>query len=151
MDEVKAHIDLHLKHYKRSQLVVPDDLLKFGKDEADVRDLYEYAVGKGISLRDDSPMVGWYVKKYMDTWTISHPQFYDPLYLKKPIVFELQHYGSVKDGGHWLGKNGADVIPSLGVSGAHDLPQCHRDHARHVHWLSRIRGRVSAGKPRPGR
>ncbi|MFZ5833434.1 MAG: hypothetical protein ACOY3P_25385 [Planctomycetota bacterium] len=118
VDEVKAHVDLYLKHYKHAQLVAPDDLLKYDKDDRDVQSLYEYVVGKGITLRDDSPMVAWYVKTYMDTWTISHPQFYDPLYLQKPIIFELQHYGSVKDDGHWLGKNGANVIPSLGVSGA---------------------------------
>jgi hypothetical protein len=49
---------------------------------------------------------------------VSHPNFYDPLYLTKPVVFELQHYRIVKDDGNWLGKNGSDTISQYGHSGA---------------------------------
>jgi hypothetical protein len=35
-----------------------------------------------------------------------------------PTVYELQHYGHVKNDGNWLGKNGEDTIPGIGVSGA---------------------------------
>lgn len=54
----------------------------------------------------------------LKTWSVSHPQFYDPLYLKKPIVFELQHYGMVKKDGNWIGKNGSEIIAKYGYSGA---------------------------------
>ncbi len=118
VEEVKANIDVHLRNYKHAQLVVTDDLLYYHKDEADVQELYDYATGHGITLRDDSPMVGWYIQKFMDSWTVSHPHFYDPLYLTKPMVHELAHYGSVKRGGCWIGENGKEVIPDLGVSGA---------------------------------
>jgi hypothetical protein len=117
VDEVKANIDVHLRNYKYAQLVVTDDLLYYGKEDDEVQELYDYAVSNGITLRDDSPMVGWYVQKYMDTWTISHPRFYDPLYLQKPVVFELSHYNSVKRS-YWMGRNGRDILPELGVSGA---------------------------------
>jgi hypothetical protein len=63
-------------------------------------------------------MVDYYVQKYLKTWAISHPYLYDPLYISKPIVFELQHYGSVKRDGNWLGKNGLDKIEKYGYSGA---------------------------------
>ena len=116
--EVKANMDVFLKNYKKSQLIVTDDLLYYGKPEADVKTLYNYTVSKDISLRDDSPLVDWYIDKNLDTWSVSHPQFYDPLYLKKPIVFELQHYGDVKKDGNWLGKNGAEKIAKYGYSGA---------------------------------
>ncbi len=118
VEEVRANIDIYLKNYKHSQLVVTDDLLYYDKEEPEVQQLYDYAVSNGITLRDDSPMVGWYVRKYMDTWTISHPHFYDPLYLEKPIILELSHYGSVKRSGYWIGENGREIIPGLGVSGA---------------------------------
>lgn len=119
VDEVKAHIDLHLKNYRHSQLIVTDDLLYYGKPEKEVTELYDYAVSKGISLRDDSPLVDWYLQQNLSTWSVSHPQFYSPLYLKKPIVFELQHYGEVKKDGNWKGTNGKDIIEKYGFSGAH--------------------------------
>jgi len=118
LDEVKANIDIFLKNYKKSQLVCTDDLLYYGKQDADVKTLYQYATSNGISLRDDSPLVDWYVQNNLKTWSISHPQFYDPLYLTKPIVFELQHYGMVKKDGNWQGKNGAEKIAKYGYSGA---------------------------------
>jgi hypothetical protein len=49
---------------------------------------------------------------------VSHPHFYDPLYLDRPIVFELEHYRSVKEKGNWRGRNGAETLPEHGVSGA---------------------------------
>lgn len=118
VEEVKANIDIFLKYYHKSQLVVTDDLLYYGKAEVDVKILLDYAVSNGISLRDDSPLVDWYMDQNMDTWSVSHPQFYDPLYLKKPIVFELQHYGEVKKDGNWLGRNGSGIIAKYGYSGA---------------------------------
>jgi hypothetical protein len=118
LEEVKANIDVHLKHYTRSQLVVTDDLLYWRKPDSTVSQLLDYAVSKGITIRDDSPLVGWYVENYLDTWTVSHPHFYERVYRERPTVFELQHYGSVKRDGNWLGRNGEDTIPGIGVSGA---------------------------------
>lgn len=116
--EVMAHIDLHLKYYKKSQLVVTDDLIYYGKPKEEQLKLLEYAVSRGITLRDDSPLVDWYLQQNPDTWSVSHPHFFDPLYLTKPIVFELQHYHMVKRDGNWKGPNGSEVIPELGYSGA---------------------------------
>jgi hypothetical protein len=118
VSEIKANMDIFLKNFKKSQLVVTDDLLYYGKSDADVKILYDYAVSNGISLRDDSPLVDWYMQQNLTTWSVSHPQFYDQLYLKKPIVFELQHYGTVKKDGNWLGENGADTIAKYKYSGA---------------------------------
>ncbi len=118
MSEVKANMDIYLKNYTKSQLVVCDDLLWYGKPKNEIQELYQYATENGMSLRDDSPMVGSYIQQYLNTWSISHPQFYDPLYLKKPIILETAHYGYVKKNGNWLGKNGETIIPDLKVSGA---------------------------------
>jgi len=118
VEEVKSNIDVYLKNFKKSQLICTDDLLYYGKNDSDVRELYNYAVSNGISLRDDSPLVDWYLQNNLKTWSVSHPQFYDSLYLSKPIVFELQHYGEVKKDGNWIGKNGSDTIKKYGYSGA---------------------------------
>jgi hypothetical protein len=63
-------------------------------------------------------MVEGYIKYYLPTWTLFHPEFYDPLYLQKPIVLETEHYVNIKRNGFWLGKNGEIIIPDLKVSGA---------------------------------
>jgi len=118
VSEVKANADVFLRNYKKSQLVAPDELLWYGKSEAEMKTLLDYITNNGISLRDDSPLVDWYVQQFLPTWTIIHPEFYDPLYLQKPIVFELQHYRIVKKDGNWLGKNGKEKIAGYGYSGA---------------------------------
>ncbi len=118
VEEIKTHMDIHLKHYKHSQLVVTDDLIYWNKPEQDVKELFNYAKTNGFTMRDDSPLVEWYVSNNLDTWSVSHPHFFEELYRSRPTVFELQHYGSVKTDGNWLGRNGEDTIPATGVSGA---------------------------------
>lgn len=118
VEEVKKNMDVYLRHFKESLIVSTDDLLYYGKPEDEVDSLYRYAVDNGMSVRDDSPMVDWYLQRNLDTWSVSHPKFYDPLYKTKPIIVELQHYGMVKNEGNWIGKNGEHVIPKYGYSGA---------------------------------
>jgi hypothetical protein len=117
-DEVKTHIDLHLKHYKKTQLIVTDDLLRSTGSESEKMELYSYAVANGISMRDDSPMVLGLMNNELQTWTVKHPYFFEGVYKTRPTVYELEHYGKVKNHGHWLGLNGQDTIPELDVTGA---------------------------------
>ncbi|MFW5832183.1 MAG: hypothetical protein ACOCVA_08005, partial [Prolixibacteraceae bacterium] len=118
VEEVKAHIGLYLKHYINTQIVVTDDLIYWNKPEEDVNELFEYVKSKNITFRDDSPLVDWYVQQNPDTWSVSHPHFFEAVYKKLPTVFELQHYSTVKKDGNWLGKNGSEIIPEINVSGA---------------------------------
>ncbi len=118
VDEVKTHMQIYLKHYRHSLLVVTDDLLYWNKPDEEVKELLEFAKSNGFSLRDDSPLVDWYIDNNLDTWSVSHPHFFEDLYLKRPVVFELQHYGNVKEDGNWKGKNGEEILREYGVSGA---------------------------------
>jgi len=117
-DEVKTHIDLYLKHYKKSLLVVTDDLLRSTGSETEKAELLAYVIKNGISLRDDSPMVKGLMENDLKTWCVKHPDFFEAAYKNTPTVFELEHYGKVKTQGHWIGKNGMDTIPDLKVTGA---------------------------------
>lgn len=119
--QVITHLELYKKHYRKSTLVVTDDLLCYGKNKAEVKELYNFAINNNFTLRDDSPMVKYYIQNYITTYSISHPEFYDPLYLTRPIIFELEHYTKVKANGYWLGKNGKEIIPDIGFSGAYIL------------------------------
>jgi hypothetical protein len=118
VDEVKANISIYLKNFKKTQLVVTDDLVYWNKPENEVKELIDFVVANGITFRDDSPMVKWYIEHNLKTWSVSHPHFFEAVYKTRPTVFELEHISSVRENGYWLGKNGSDTIPSLGVSGA---------------------------------
>jgi len=133
VEEVIANMNIYLKNYKKTQLVVTDDLLYYNKGEKDIKTLYDYAVTNGFTLRDDSPMVKYYVEKMIKNWSVSHPHFYTPLYLKKPTVLESEHYPTVKKNGLWLGKNGKDTIPSVGYSGANIFREAIKlEHATYI-------------------
>lgn len=117
-NEVKTHINLYLKHYKNTQLIVTDDLLASTKSDTEKKELLDYALENGFSLRDDSPMVQGYMQNELNTWTVRHPEFFAEVYKIRPTVFELEHYGKVKSNGYWPGKNGAGIIPEYKVKGA---------------------------------
>ena len=116
--EVKTNIDLYLKHYKKTLIVVTDDLLRSTGSETEKAQLLDYVIKNGISLRDDSPMVLGLMQNDLKTWCVKHPDFFEAAYKKTPTVFELEHYGKVKGQGHWIGKNGMDTITGLNVTGA---------------------------------
>lgn len=118
VEEIKANINIYLKNYKKTQLVVTDDLIYWNKPETDVKELLDFVLANGITFRDDSPLVKWYVDTKLETWSVSHPHFFEAVYKTRPTVFELEHIRAVRQNGYWLGTNGADTIPGIGVSGA---------------------------------
>lgn len=87
--EVKDNLKVYLKHFKKTMLVVTDDLLYYGKPDREVEELYRYAVSNGFAVRDNSPMVSWYLDRYAGTGSVSHPRFYDPLYKTKPVILPV--------------------------------------------------------------
>ena len=95
------HVDLHLKYFKRSQLVISDDYVYALKDAAERQSLHRHVLASGISYRDDSILVNGYLSGTSDRFTVRSPEFFADAYLKTPTVFELEHYGKVKEQGNW--------------------------------------------------
>ena len=118
VETIKTHLNIHLKHYKKTQLIVADDLLATGKSLEEQNMLLNYVLSNSISLRDDSPMVQGYMENDLSNWTVRNYPFFKEVYKTMPTVFELEHYGKVKKNGYWLGKEGSGIIPTLQVSGA---------------------------------
>ncbi len=118
VEEVKASMDIYNKHYKNTLVVVTDDLLYYGKSNEEAIELLNYAISLGFSLRDDSPLVDYYIDNYSSTYSVSHPHFFEEAYISNPIIFELQHYHIVKKDGNWLGADGEEKIPNKDFSGA---------------------------------
>ncbi|MCP4609670.1 MAG: DUF4832 domain-containing protein [Planctomycetes bacterium] len=105
----KLHIDLHLKYFNKTQLVITDDYVYSISDLKNRDKLHRYILKQGISYRDDSPLVNGYVRGYANTYTVRSPEFFKDSYLKRPTVFELQHYGAVKRDGNWEVKEGSSL------------------------------------------
>jgi hypothetical protein len=97
------HVDLHLKRFKRTQLVVSDDFVYALTNHAEREALHQYVVTHGISYRDDSILVNGYLPSTSDTFTVRSPELFADAYLRTPTVFELEHYSAVKRLGNWEG------------------------------------------------
>ena len=117
VEEVKANMDVYLRNYPNAQIVATDALLFWQKSEADTRELFEYAASKGITIRDDSPLYTHHLNTYLDTWSISHPYFYEGVYKDRFTVLELQHYHALKRDSAWLGQNGRIPLPKYHFTG----------------------------------
>ena len=100
----KQHVDLHLKYFKRSQLVASDDFVYALTDPTERQALHQYLLDHGISYRDDSILVNGFLEGASDMFTVRSPEFFADAYLATPTVFELEHYGSVKRPGNWEGR-----------------------------------------------
>jgi hypothetical protein len=122
VEAVKANLDVFLKNYRESQIVVSDALIFWNRDEEEVQELYDYDIENGITLRCGSCMVDWPMSRYRDTWRMNHHHFYDPLYLERPIILELSQYNSMNRHGLWQGKN-SNEIPSPSFPNAEFLRQ----------------------------
>jgi len=105
----KIHVDLYLKYFQKSQLVVTDDFV-YNIEDADEREkMHKYILKHDITYRDDSPLVDYYIGAYPETYTVRSPEYFKAVYKEKPTVLELQHYSTVKREGNWQGVPGSSV------------------------------------------
>ncbi len=103
----KLHIDLHLKHFKRSQLIISDDYVHALPDATERENLHRYILEKGISYRDDSIMVVGNFSQSSERFTVRSPEYFADAYPTKPTVLELDHYHKVKELGDWEARPGS--------------------------------------------
>lgn len=91
---IRRHIDLHVAHFPHTLLCISDDIV--GHDAPGDRfPLTDYALAKGVTLRDDSIMVQppprhWY-----------HAGLAQSFWPKLPVILEHEHYGGAKERGSW--------------------------------------------------
>ncbi|HEX2971343.1 MAG TPA: DUF4832 domain-containing protein, partial [Tepidisphaeraceae bacterium] len=88
-DTVKRHIDLHTKHFKKTLLVANDDFAFQGEDTI------QYALEKGLTLRDDSILVQPPPNSYF------HAKMAEAFWPKLPVILEHEHYKGSVDRGAW--------------------------------------------------
>ena len=94
LDVKKRHVDLHVKHFRRTLLAINDDYA--GHDTRTGRaPITDYALERGVTLRDDSIMVqppprSWY-----------HADLAQPFWPRLPVILEHEHFGSSKHKKAW--------------------------------------------------
>lgn len=93
---VKRHVDLHVKHFKRTRLCISDDVAGAGKPGRHFPAM-DYALSLGVTMRDDSILVqppphSWY-----------HAEMAQEFWPRLPVILEHEHYGSSKKKGAWDG------------------------------------------------
>jgi hypothetical protein len=91
---IKQHIDLYAKHFSRALLCVNDDMAGPDKPGRHFPET-DYAIAKGLTLRDDSILVqppprSWY-----------HAEMAQEFWPHWPVILEHEHYGSSKANGAW--------------------------------------------------
>ncbi len=105
----KAHVDLHLKYFKKSQLVISDDFVYGVGGPEERKRLHDYVIEHGISYRDDSILVDGYFAGQSGTFTVRSPEFFADAYTRFPTVLELEHYSAVKRAGNWDARPGSSI------------------------------------------
>jgi hypothetical protein len=90
-ETIRRHIDLHLKHFKKTLLAANDDFVSHGRGEASIK----YACERGLTLRDDSILVQPKPRAYF------HADLAQMFWPKVPVVLECEHFGSSKRRGAW--------------------------------------------------
>lgn len=95
-DIQKLHIDLHLKHFRKTRLCISDDYVGHNIPGRSFP-ITDYALSRGVTLRDDSILVqappnSWY-----------HAELAQAFWPKFPVILEHEHYGGSKARGAWDG------------------------------------------------
>lgn len=94
--EVKLHIDLHRKYFKKTQLVISDDVAFPSNPEANP-ELLDYARKHGVSWRDDSIQVSRKVRTRRWFHENQAALFWPTL----PTVVETDHFNPAKYDSDW--------------------------------------------------
>lgn len=113
-ETVKKHIDLHVKHFRRTLLAANDDFSFHGEETVD------YAREKGLTLRDDSILVQGGENAYF------HAGMAQAFWRDRPVILECEHYGPSKERGYW--QDGSKYLQAV--------EEYHASYAS-IHWWPR--------------
>ena len=95
MEVIKKHIDIHVRSYPGSLIVISDDFMGNRSDPDSRQVLLDYIVEQGLTLRDDSISVKYFADRFGPS-TLRNPEYFEPFWRRKPIVLEHEHYATTK-------------------------------------------------------
>lgn len=95
LETQKKHIDIYCRHFKKTLLCVSDDYAgPFLR--GDRFPILDYALSRGVTLRDDSILV----MEPPDHWF--HSEVAQLFWPTMPVILEHEHYGISKGRGRWI-------------------------------------------------
>ena len=106
---LKPLVDMHLKYFHKTQLVISDDFTAGIADAAERARMHAYLLANGVSYRDDSILVDWWLSVRSKSFSVNSPEFFRDAEPKTPTVLELEHYGIVKQKGNWIASPGSTL------------------------------------------
>ena len=109
LDVVKKHIDLHCKYFPNVLLCISDDVAGPERQGFDFPET-DYALSKGVSLRDDSILVApkpnsWY-----------HADMAQKFWPKLPVILEHEHFKPSQERGSWDNDKLAEAVEAYHAS-----------------------------------
>lgn len=111
------HLEIHRRHFQKTLLMVSDDFVREAPTEEGRRKLHEYVLNNGMSYRDDSILVDYWVGRDGDTFSVANPEYFEAVYRDRPTVLEMQHLRGWANDGTWEGREGTTVA-RFGSNGA---------------------------------
>lgn len=99
LDVISKHIDIYCRHFKHTLLCISDDFVGHDAPGA-CFDITNYALSKGVTIRDDSilvqnyglPMPSWEQTAKPMPWY--HSELAQLFWPTLPVILEHEHYGS---------------------------------------------------------
>jgi len=107
----KLHIDLHLKHFKKTLLCISDDFAGHNKPGKRFP-ITDYALSKGVTIRDDSIITN--PQKNAKPW--HHAEMAQAFWPTCPVSLEHQHVGPCKKLGTWRPEKIAESVEAYHAS-----------------------------------
>jgi Domain of unknown function (DUF4832)/Beta-galactosidase len=108
VEAMKKHVDLFYKHFSGMTVSIGDEYAKWNRTSDEEADLKKYIEDKGVTWRDDSILVDYWLKAFPEKFSVDRPNYYEDTYKNNPTVIEAEHYQLVKDNGNWIGLNGSE-------------------------------------------
>jgi hypothetical protein len=91
----KRHIDIYLKYFRNTLLCISDDFAG-PETPGDFFPVTDYALSKGVTIRDDSIMVQPPPKSWF------HAEMAQQFWPRLPVILEHEHYGHSKRREAWI-------------------------------------------------
>ena len=108
LEVVKRHIDLYTKYFRHTQLCISDDVAGATKPGRDFPTT-DYALSKGVTLRDDSILVSqrrpWF-----------HAEMAQKFWQTMPVILEHEHFGGILARKKWDGDTLLEAIEAYHAS-----------------------------------
>ena len=89
---LKKYVNMHLKYFPDKTLIMNDDFIHqaFKCSPEDASAIYDYALSKGLGIRDDSICVSGYVQQFGFN-TLRHPTIFRGFAENAPVDIEFCH------------------------------------------------------------